>query len=207
MATFNDALQVYRNNRRFILETGLNRVLQQFIMDGCCYTPAVLQMIVIGEHQQRLIGKPHFSTMFSSVQAALSKILPLKYQPRDFEQLYDMVDAVTSKIYGLGSLTVYDMALRIGFIQETPILPEKFVYTQSGALTGARQLTISPDAAVLGRRTWSTNRYDLIRYFPGFGSMESMYIEDFLCVFHNELANLRAYTIRDLQNRLRFIHI
>ena len=176
-------------------------------MDGYSYTPAVLQKIIIGEHQQRLIGRPHFSTMFSSAQTALSQILPLKLQPRDFEQLYDMVEAATCKIYGLGSLTIYDMALRIGFIQEKPILPEKFVYIQSGALTGARNLSISPDAAVLGRTTWSTTRYDLIRYFPGFGSMESMYIEDFLCVFHNELANLRAYTIRDLQNRLRFIHI
>lgn len=92
----------------------------------------------------------------------------------DFEQLYDFVNSVIGKISGIGPLTVYDTAKRIGHIFENPIYPKQYVYLAAGAMAGAIKL--------LNRKTLSF-REPIIVFQPYFGTLSSIFIEDILCIY------------------------
>lgn len=95
----------------------------------------------------------------------------------DFEDLYDFVNSVIGGIKGIGPLTVYDTAKRIGHLFENPIYPEKYVYLSAGALEGAKKL--------LNRKKLSF-REPVTIYVPYFGTYPSIFIEDILCIFKDE---------------------
>ena len=96
----------------------------------------------------------------------------------DFEELYDFIKSVIGEIKGIGSLTVYDTAKRIGLLLDTPIYPKMYVYLAAGAKKGAESL--------LGKK--DLHFREPIDYFkPHFGTLPSIFIEDMLCIFENEL--------------------
>ena len=96
---------------------------------------------------------------------------------KDFEALHAEVKQVLGGInFAQGPLTVYDTALNIGYILK--VLPKKNIYLYVGAWEGANaiaqifKLTIQH---VMDVSVWQV---------PGlFLGIESMYIEDILCVF------------------------
>lgn len=92
----------------------------------------------------------------------------------DFEQLYDFVASVIGNIKGVGSLTVYDTAKRIGHLFETPIYPKQYVYLSAGAMEGAKTL--------LGTKSLKF-REPVEIFKPYFGTLPSIFIEDILCIF------------------------
>lgn len=96
-----------------------------------------------------------------------------------FEDLYDDIRNIvlTHRIKGIGDLTIYDTAKRIGHVLDLPVYPERYVYLARGAKTGAERL--------LGRKVKYFEPIDVFK--PFFGGLPSICIEDFLCIFKDYL--------------------
>ena len=92
----------------------------------------------------------------------------------DFEDLYDFISLVISGIPGIGPLTVYDTAKRIGHLFDSPIYPKQYVYLASGAKKGAE--------ALLGKKGLRF-REPIKLFEPSFGLFPSIFIEDMLCIY------------------------
>lgn len=207
MATLEDAIKVYRNNRMPNFLDGLNNVLKLYLQKRESFrSDILLTSIVFGEHQERLLHHKYIDPikMKKDAISALRSLLPIP-RPNDFETLYDKVEESLKKVDGIKNLTYYDIALRIGFLYEEPLLPREKVYLAAGALEGIEELSNSADNGGLFQvKEWKEGRYDISEFTGAFGDMESMYIEDFLCVFHDELENLSLCSIRDLQKGIRY---
>ena len=93
---------------------------------------------------------------------------------KDFEELYDFISLVMSGIHGIGPLTVYDTAKRIGHLFDSPIYPKQYVYLAAGAKNGAE--------ALLGKKGLRF-REPIQLFEPSFGSFPSIFIEDMLCIY------------------------
>lgn len=94
----------------------------------------------------------------------------------DFEELYDYISLVISGISGIGPLTVYDTAKRIGHLFDNPIYPKQNVYLAAGAMEGAKSLLNSKKLHF---------REPICKFTPFFGSFPSIFIEDMLCIYKN----------------------
>lgn len=92
----------------------------------------------------------------------------------DFEELYDFISLVISGIPGIGPLTVYDTAKRIGHSFGTPIYPKSYVYLAAGAKNGAEALL---------KKKGLRFREPIQLFGPSFGSFPSIFIEDMLCIY------------------------
>lgn len=97
---------------------------------------------------------------------------------RSFDLLFQQVQAAIGEIHGIGELTVYDVAARIG--ASLGMLPDR-VYLQSGAKKGARQL--------LGRpiRERSLPKHAFPREL---WKLDAWEIEDVLCIYKAELGRI-----------------
>lgn len=121
----------------------------------------------IHPHQRR-VGAKRLSEFAKSLLEALPDLKKLK----SFEELYNAVEA--RKIEGVGELTVYDTALRIGWYLK--IEPEK-VYLHCGAKKGAKNLGVGE-----GEKTISADK------FPSdFHKFKPYEIEDCLCIYKDSL--------------------
>jgi hypothetical protein len=96
----------------------------------------------------------------------------------DFHSLCEMVKKEIDPIPGVGELTVYDTALRIGAKRE--LLPKR-VYLHAGARVGAR---------ALGLKNWRAQSLDLHEFPAELQQLEPYEIEDCLCMFADEFAKI-----------------
>ncbi len=108
---------------------------------------------------------------------SLLKALPELAKSRSFENLYDSVWA--RKVKGVGKLTVYDTALRIG--AHLKIEPRD-VYLHCGTKEGAKNLGISQR----GRRSVSVDEFP-----AAFRKLKPREIEDCLCIYKNSFQGVR----------------
>lgn len=116
----------------------------------------------------------------------------------DFNELYEHIESC--RIRGIGRLTIYDCAIRIGYILKPQILPTD-VYLNAGAFKGAQALY---ELEILREKP----RYIMpIDCFPGFlDGMSAIFIEDYLCVNHKILESIlaqRQIEIADNRNLLQ----
>ena len=100
---------------------------------------------------------------------------------RDFDALFIAVKKETGKIHGIGPLTVYDVAHRLGAFFGK--LPER-VYLHAGTRIGARAFGITGD---------SFSPRELPNVFSGLTAAE---IEDCLCIYKDKLLNTRRQSRR-----------
>lgn len=107
----------------------------------------------------------------------------------DFEQLYDFVASVIAGISGIGPLTVYDTAKRIGHLFANPIYPQQYVYLSGGAMDGAK--------ALLGTNNLKF-REPAGLFEPYFKGLSSVFIEDILCIFKSTFASLGGATVKSV---------
>ena len=107
----------------------------------------------------------------------------------DFEQLYDFVASVISGIAGIGSLTVYDTAKRIGHLFNEPIYPKQYVYLSEGAMDGA---TVLLGTNILNFREPAS------LFEPFFGDLPSIFVEDVLCIFKGSFDSLSRVKTTDV---------
>jgi hypothetical protein len=78
--------------------------------------------------------------VLSASRDALLNDLPALRRAKRFDQLHETVEAASGSIKGIGPLTVYDTALRIGAWRG--LLPTK-VYLHAGTRTGAKNLGLA----------------------------------------------------------------
>ena len=100
----------------------------------------------------------------------------------NFEEIHRLVEEEIGGIRGIGPLSVYDIAHRIGaYFRKTP----RLVYLHAGARTGARAFNITGD-------------YFDPKILPkAFSRLAPSEIEDCLCIYKDELRNEgRTSTIR-----------
>lgn len=100
-------------------------------------------------------------------------------QAIDFETLHRLMNSVIGSVMGIGPLTVYDLAHRVGaFLGKPPIL----VYLHSGTKVGA---------AALGFRGEALHPRRLPAAFSRLSAAE---IEDCLCIYSENLRGNRRHT-------------
>ncbi|MDE6403458.1 MAG: hypothetical protein K2K86_06595, partial [Muribaculaceae bacterium] len=109
-----------------------------------------------------------------------------------FEDFYEWVSDTIKTIHGIGDLSVYDTALRMGrhFAKDGkhyPIEPQKYVYLHKGALWGAEALQrisrlgtdyINPDLRL-------DYRIAINEFCDDLQSLGANHLENFLCIYHN----------------------
>ena len=203
------AYQMYMEVR-FIIE--LNNVLKCRQLSKGCIKPKLLRNIIVGGHQHRLPYHKYvnFTKFKKNIKDALVKpksIFSCSFG--NFEELYDelekrLIQSNGKKIKGIGQLTLYDMAVRIGYIMPSgPIMPHDYLYLQCGALKGYQNLQFYNPTLSLPLIN-KEGRYPISMFGGVFHGLTSMFIEDFLCVYHNDFASLSSLTISMIQKKLTF---
>lgn len=120
-------------------------------------------------HQRRIPAETldSFASNLARMEAQINR-------SQDFHTLWSIIKKVGEGIKGIGPLTVYDTALRISaFLGKKP----DRVYLHCGALKGARK--------ILGK---VKGEYLNLSAFPSiFHNMEPADVEDFLCIYKDQL--------------------
>ena len=124
-------------------------------------------------HQRRIIQ----SALDESARRLLDVQDEIK-MCRDFEDLRGFVDSTIRNIRGIGTLTIYDISLRIG--AKFGLYP-KAVYLHRGVISGAKALG-------LNYRQKSIPIKDIPE--PISSNLEPYEIEDFLCICKGELGDI-----------------
>ena len=142
---------------------------------GCVTLEDVLERCFTGNHFSYL----HLTTvqrkkLVKDAVGSLVKANVLSFSGGDFEDLYDKVKGAIGALPGVGLLVLYDTTKMIGHILSPKVLPEKYVYTQSGAKVGAKTLL---GVSRMGMRVPTSLLHP---YFP---KVSSIYIEDILCIY------------------------
>lgn len=129
------------------------------------------EVALIGEHQARL-NDIHKQRKYA--QEAIRTLAEAKLWDKQFDsftQLYDTVEELIGGIPFIGSLTIYDVAVRIS--ARFSIEPEK-VYLNAGAKEGAR---------VLLGVTKIDSVVDISIFGETLSQLTSIHIENFLCIY------------------------
>ena len=112
----------------------------------------------------------------------------------NFEELHKIVD--DTQVRYIGDLTKYDIAVRLGFLQNPKILPQELVYIHAGTYEGAKALY---DSGVLKSKPKGIMHLKDFEVLEGLNDLNkkecdipdfatySMLIENFLCVKKDEL--------------------
>ena len=137
--------------------------------------PPLTWAIIKGPHQRRMTLK-----CANAALGALTSSGILQKSYNNFDDLYTEVHRVLIGIPGVGNLTCYDVALRVGRYFTPWLVPFDYVYVAQGALVGARKL--------LGTKIVKKNLIDGVKLpaslfaslFPG---IPSAHIEDMLCIY------------------------
>jgi predicted nucleic acid-binding protein len=129
-------------------------------------------------HQRRIPRK----VLRASAKALLERADDLR-AATSFEQLHDLVRSTIDPIPGIGELTVYDTALRIGAYLG---LEPEVVFLHAGTREGATALGIP-------RRTAAVRLADLP---PPFRRLRPREVEDCLCIYKRAI---RLIQVRPLQ--------
>jgi hypothetical protein len=124
-------------------------------------------------HQRRFTA----DTLQSSARSLLAHKSKLR-MARSFHELHDAVGRITSSVQGAGPLYVYDVATRIG--AWCSLNPDR-VYLHAGTREGVRSFG-------LNRRGPFLRLADLPRELR---RLEAGELEDFFCIYCDELARLR----------------
>ena len=125
------------------------------------------------DHQHRIPPK-----ILDKSKSTLSQLIPQIKNCRDFDELFRLVGDNIGKIPGIGELTIYDTALRIG--ANLGIEP-KLVYLHRGTRVGAKALGKNI------RNKETLNRSEL----PGaFSKLSSREIEDCLCIYKKDIETI-----------------
>jgi len=116
-------------------------------------------------------------SVLQAVERRLQKASDQIASAADFEALHDEIDCEIGAIRGIGALTTYDIAHRVGaFLGKAP----KLVYLHRGTRVGARRLGFA--GKVLNPRSLPST---LLRLTPA-------EIEDCLCIYKTRLLSGRS---------------
>lgn len=131
-------------------------------------------------HQRRIIH----DALWQSKQALVSA-KDIIISCSTFDELYKLVDRLIGIISGIGELTVYDIALRIGV--KLKLEPE-FVYLHAGTRKGAEALGL--DA--------KQNFIDVYKLPVPLQQLRPIHIENLLCIYKDQLGNCFGCQDKDM---------
>lgn len=149
----------------------------------------VLERCLTGNHFRYIhLTKAQRPQLVAEAVKELKKAHILSFSGGDFEALYDQVKKAIGGMNQIGLLVLYDTTKMIGHV--LGIEPVDYVYTQSGAKTGAKILL---GVKRMGNRV-PTSLF--AKLFPG---EKSIHIEDMLCIYKKYFrkgdANAKAATL------------
>lgn len=98
----------------------------------------------------------------------------------DFEELYDFVEGKLGHINGIGGLTIYDIAVRIGWHQNPRVLPKDYVYIHAGTKVGAEKVL---GIRIIGKRI----PFSFFNGLSRLSGLDALELEDYLCIHKNQL--------------------
>lgn len=130
-------------------------------------------------HQWRLLTKPE--TLDEAIMK-LTKLIQQNKHHETFEDVFADAEATLKNVKHIAGLTYYDVAKRLWYALGHDGLQTEDVYLYSGAMKGANSILQS----TLGRKLQNK---EPIALFPSeLQKMDPLYLEDFLCYMHKELA-------------------
>lgn len=97
-----------------------------------------------------------------------------------FEDLHNSIKRILEGVRGLGELYRYDTALRIAANLGHRVMPKR-VYLHRGTRDGARALDLD----------WRADSLDACVLPKDLAALEPDEVEDFLCIYKGQLANVR----------------
>lgn len=105
----------------------------------------------------------------------------------DFDKLYDTIyNLIGEGPTGISYSTVYDTAIRFGGSMKPAAEPQKYVYVHQKLIQSAKH--------IVGRKSFSNNyrieKSEFSKVCAAFNKLDSLFIEDFLCVYHDEIMKL-----------------
>ena len=151
----------------------------------------IVRDCVQGMHQRRLN-----TSAVNNAAEILVKAGVISKSYKDFEELYEEVNSLIGHIKGIGKLTVYDTALKLGCIMNPRVFPRDYVYLMADAPYNAA-------CRYYGKKL---SYIEPIGTFAAeFGKIPSMFIEDFFCVMHNYIngkSSVKTVTTKDIKKKL-----
>ena len=152
----------------------------------------IVRNAVMGMHQRRM--RP--TVVDKATQALVNaNIINQKYSV--FEDLYADVDNIIGGIKGIGPLTVYDAALKLGCVMNPRVFPKDYVYIFANAPYKAA-------CRLYGKQL--KNIEPISTFSNYFDKVPSMYIEDFFCVMERFIIGknkVETVDTKDLNKELR----
>lgn len=143
---------------------------EAIIRAASCKTPD-MNRLLRHPHQRRITGEA-----IEGFTAALTRRLPSIRQAKTFKDLFAIVDSEGQRVFGIGDLTAYDVAERIGHY--LGLAPER-VYLHSGAAKGGMLLGLKGRSVDFDSLPVEiTNR------------LSAAQCEDFLCIYKAQIARI-----------------
>lgn len=207
MVTIDDVIRAYYLHRSQGMMNALNNLHKKYSMQKKI-NQTMAKELLEGGHQERLKyeRKIHYAATFWETCDRLKATLLLTDSSiKNFEDLYDEVDRLLlqkPKVKGIGKLTAYDIALRIGYIRRNQTLPKGKIYLFAGANAGANKLfqdnpTLFTFPVSISRI--NEGRYDMTIFKSPLREMPSFLLEDMFCVYHSLLGKLSTINYEKLQ--------
>ncbi|MBR3626452.1 MAG: hypothetical protein IKN48_09005 [Bacteroidaceae bacterium] len=204
MATINDIIKAYYLHRSQGMMNELNNLHKKHFGKNKI-TQLMAKDIFEGTHQERLKYEPKINyakTFITTCQRLMTSSL-LANNYANFEDLYNDVENMlfngNNKIKGIGKLTVYDIALRIGYVRNNQILPKKKIYLYAGAFQGANNL-FQCNPSLFNVTSIKPGCYDMTIFNAPLNQMPSMFLEDMFCVYHSLLKSYHSAGYNIFQN-------
>lgn len=213
MVTIDDVIRAYYLHRSQGMMNALNNLHKKYSMQKKI-NQTMAKELLEGGHQERLKyeRKIHYAATFWETCDRLKATLLLTDSSiNNFEDLYDEIYRLliqNNKIKGIGNLTAYDIALRIGYVRHNQILPKEKIYLFRGANAGANKLLQSNPTLFTSFGTSSKiaeGVYDMTIFKSPLREMPSFLIEDMFCVYHSILGKLSNVNYEMLQKVPSFV--
>ena len=140
--TLPEAIEIYKKYRAYAFLAGVNNVVCLYKEHNWKFDERVADYVIYGGHQNRYVKQHGYfnykNDTLIPAEDSLVKAFPMLKTYTDFDDLHDEVKRHIYKIKGIKDLTVYDAALRIGFL--LGVFPEKNIYIVAGAWIGINNL-------------------------------------------------------------------
>lgn len=171
----NQLIEIYKRKIRPKAKEELAYFINMDSLNQCIYCAAyaINRSGKRYSHQRRLSE----SVLQESYQILLKEKDRIS-QTKSFEELHSMIRGLLIDIHGIGPLYIYDTSLRLGGY--LGLSPEK-VYLHAGTKDGAKALGLN----------WRSDYLELKELPPSLLVLDPHEIEDFLCIFKDELAGAK----------------
>lgn len=182
-----------KQNLESLIERYLKSSCRQGVMDDINGAKKMLTDSSISVFLKRCVcnRKRHQRRMSNhTVECAVEK-LSANYEElckiKNFDDLYDKIfELIGVGPTGISYSTVYDTAIRFGGSMEPAVEPQKYVYVHRKLIQSAKH--------IVGRKSFNNNyrieKSEFSKVCAGFKKLDSLFIEDFLCVYHDEIMKL-----------------